>query len=111
VCDEIVVMYRGQVVEEGAARTVLRNPAHPYTRALLECLPRLHGDKAQLPELGAGRDGPVPADGCRFRSRCAYAIEVCEREPALEPVGGREHRLARCWRSESVMRVEARGSA
>jgi peptide/nickel transport system ATP-binding protein len=110
VCDELVVMYRGQVVEEGAAQTVLRNPAHPYTRALLECLPRLHGDRAQLPELGAGRDGPVPADGCRFRSRCGYAIEVCEREPALEPVGGEEHRLARCWRSESVLRVDARGS-
>jgi ABC-type dipeptide/oligopeptide/nickel transport system ATPase component len=51
ICDDLAVMYRGEIVESGAAATVLRRPAHPYTQALLDCLPKLHGEKAPLPEV------------------------------------------------------------
>jgi peptide/nickel transport system ATP-binding protein len=51
ICDDLAVMYRGRVVETGAVRDVLRNPAHPYTRALLDCLPTLHGRHDELREI------------------------------------------------------------
>jgi ABC-type glutathione transport system ATPase component len=88
VCDDLAVMYRGRVVETGAAPEVLRKPAHPYTRALLDCLPTLHGRRRELREItpgqraaieaavlqaapdGAGSTAPVPADGGR-RGACS----------------------------------------
>ncbi|MCB1225825.1 MAG: ABC transporter ATP-binding protein, partial [Verrucomicrobiales bacterium] len=51
VADRIVVMFRGRIVEEGPSDTVLRSPQHPYTRALLECVPRLDHPQARLPTI------------------------------------------------------------
>jgi oligopeptide/dipeptide ABC transporter ATP-binding protein len=86
-CDEVVVMYAGEVVESGATRDVFLKPRHPYTRKLLECDPasiehvtgRLPVIAGQLPDLV---DLP---DGCVFRPRCDQSIERCSRErPGLE---------------------------
>jgi oligopeptide/dipeptide ABC transporter ATP-binding protein len=90
-CDEVVVMYAGEVVESGPTRDVFLKPRHPYTRKLLEC------DPASIKE--ATRNLPVIAGklpdlvdlpgGCVFRSRCDASIDVCARErPAL---GGGDH--------------------
>lgn len=107
VCDELAVMYRGEVVEAGAVETVLRNPAHPYTQALLDCLPKLYGDQQQLPELGSSGSGVETPGGCRFRSRCTWAIDKCEQAPELTSVVADQHRLARCWRSADMLATNA----
>jgi peptide/nickel transport system ATP-binding protein len=95
--DELVVLYAGQVVERGPAGRVLAEPAHPYTQALLRSvLPDdLRGDalvapRSQLPVIeGSPPDLRAPPAGCRFRPRCALAIDRCAREaPPLVQLGG-----------------------
>lgn len=103
VCDRIVVMYQGEAVETGEVRTVLTSPAHPYTQALLACVPTLHGRHEQLPEMKPVTGSSLVA-GCRFRPRCSWAAEVCEHAPELSPVTDRPGRgEARCWRRSAVM--------
>jgi peptide/nickel transport system ATP-binding protein len=112
VCDDLVVLYKGEVVESGRIGEVLRSPAHPYTRALLDCLPKLHDQRAQLPELPPHEPGAAGAGtGCRFRNRCSWAADVCAQEPELAPVAGQQERLARCWRSAAVATLAGHRSA
>jgi oligopeptide/dipeptide ABC transporter ATP-binding protein len=86
-CDRIAVMYLGRVVEAGATREVLKAPAHPYTRALLNASPRFF---AQLSDPLPG-EVPSPIDlppGCRFSGRCVRAQADCRTsEPTLTPAG------------------------
>ncbi len=98
-CEQIAVLYLGQVVEQGDARRVLAHPVHPYTRALRAAVPEL---SEELPRAETTRaEPPDPADpppGCRFHPRCPIAIDRCRRErPMLREVGGR---LAACHRAE-----------
>ena len=85
-CDEVVVMYAGEVVESGPTRDVFLNPRHPYTRKLLECDPaRIKETTRNLPVIGGTLpdlvDLPV---GCVFRPRCDRTIDICKLErPAL----------------------------
>jgi oligopeptide/dipeptide ABC transporter ATP-binding protein len=86
-CHRVVVMYAGRVVEEAPVATVFRTPAHPYTRGLIACLPRLDGNgrlgaiAGMMPGLRA-----LPA-GCRFHPRCPIAEPRCAAEtPALRPL-------------------------
>ncbi|MGW0808906.1 ABC transporter ATP-binding protein [Nonomuraea sp. NPDC002799] len=85
VADRVVVMYAGRVVESGAVRDIFGRPAHPYTRALLEAVPRADRRAGQLAALPG--QPPVlgtETDGCPFRFRCALAHAACEeREPEL----------------------------
>jgi oligopeptide/dipeptide ABC transporter ATP-binding protein len=83
-CDEVVVMYAGEVVESGTTREVFLHPQHPYTRKLLECDPARIAEPARtLPVIGGSLPDLVDLpQGCVFRSRCDQAIDVCER-PAL----------------------------
>jgi len=89
-CDRVIVLYGGRIVEEGPVRELFRDPQHPYTRALLHAMPRLNDDLAvplstipgQPPNLAAL--GP----GCAFAERCAYAEAACRTAvPALRPIG------------------------
>lgn len=101
--EEVAVMYLGRIVEKGNVRTILKNPKHPYTRALLQSLPSLHGSNEELPSI----KGSVPAltnipSGCPFHPRCEHAkAGVCDvgSPPPLERVGekGVDH-LAACVR-------------
>jgi oligopeptide/dipeptide ABC transporter ATP-binding protein len=94
----ICVMYAGQVVEEGPAADVLATPRHPYTRALLDCVPELEGDAAPP----RGIPGRMPSPGslppyCRFADRCALAADACRAAPvALHAVA--PGRASRCLR-------------
>jgi len=75
VADRVVVMYGGKVMERGPVGEVLSDPAHPYTRALLECLPGRGAATTGIPG-----DVPDPADpprGCRFHPRCPHAVDAC----------------------------------
>jgi oligopeptide transport system ATP-binding protein len=97
-CERVVVMYAGRIVEEGPTRAIFKDPRHPYTRALLASLPRL--DEAEDARLRTVPGMPpnlsrIPP-GCPFHPRCAHAIDRCRAdEPRLEEVGG-AHRKS-CW--------------
>ena len=106
-CDEVVVMYAGEVVETGGVREIFHRAAHPYTRALLECDPaRERRRTRQLPVI----PGNVPdlhhcPAGCVFAVRCARAMDVCrERPPANVAVS--DGHAARCHLLDAA-RVEA----
>jgi oligopeptide/dipeptide ABC transporter ATP-binding protein len=86
-CDEVVVMYAGEVVESGTTRDVFLKPRHPYTRKLLECDPaRIEQATRNLPVIaGTLPDLADVPDGCVFRPRCDQSIEICTRErPQLD---------------------------
>ncbi|MFQ5784561.1 MAG: ABC transporter ATP-binding protein [Alphaproteobacteria bacterium] len=95
IADEIVVMYAGRIVESAPASELMAAPAHPYTRGLLETVPRVGRRQRRLPAI----PGAVPAPGeriagCRFRNRCPLAVARCaEAEPALETIAP-GHRVA-----------------
>jgi oligopeptide/dipeptide ABC transporter ATP-binding protein len=98
-CEQIAVLYLGQVVEQGDARRVLARPVHPYTQALRAAVPEL---SEELPRPETRRADPpdpaAPPPGCRFHPRCPLVIDRCREErPVLRPVGGR---LTACHRAE-----------
>ena len=75
VADRVVVMYAGKVMERGGVFDVFERPSHPYTRALLDCLPG-RGDGAA--SIGGRLPSPIdPPAGCRFHPRCEYAVDAC----------------------------------
>ena len=88
----IIVMYAGQVVEEGKAEEIFKSPLHPYTQALLKALPEFAEGKSRLQSL----PGVVPGkydrpQGCLLNPRCPYATELCrQQEPELRIVNGRQ---------------------
>jgi oligopeptide/dipeptide ABC transporter ATP-binding protein len=105
VCEEVVVMYAGQVVEQGPVRAIFNTPQMPYTEGLLRSIPRL--GMTQSEKLNVIR-GVVPnplrlPSGCRFAPRCDYRFELCAKPPPLFDVGGQ---LSRCWLCESGRRPQ-----
>jgi len=102
-CDRIAVMYRGRLMEVGAADQVIRDPQHPYTKALLDALPKFgqSGDQKRYGTLLTQKREVSDESGCNFFSRCALAIENrCNLEkPPLEKCGNR-HRVA-CFLSQA----------
>jgi peptide/nickel transport system ATP-binding protein len=78
VCDEVAVVYAGEIIESGSKEDIFDRPAHPYTNGLFGALPKLTGDETRLHPI----DGmtPDPTDlpkGCKFNPRCPYATEAC----------------------------------
>jgi oligopeptide/dipeptide ABC transporter ATP-binding protein len=105
-CDRVVVMYAGAVVESGDVREIFHNPKHPYTRRLIECDPGHIKERARvLPTI----PGEVPdladlPDGCIFRDRCNQAMHRCVSEvPPLELIEA-GHRAA-CWLNREEVAV------
>ncbi len=94
-CDRVAVMYAGQIVEEGDARDVFSEPAHPYTRELLRSTISL--DTTELHSIaGAPPNLISPPTGCRFHPRCSEAMRVCAARVPLEEVVGSGRRVL-CW--------------
>ena len=79
VCDRVLVMYLGRIVEDGPADAVIRDPAHPYTQALIAAVPRPHveQDRGPLPIRAGIGTALAPPSGCRFRDRCPHALARC----------------------------------
>ncbi|MCC7425991.1 MAG: ABC transporter ATP-binding protein [Alphaproteobacteria bacterium] len=91
ISDRVMVMYLGRVVEIGPVEAIYAEPAHPYTRALLDSMPAMDPDRRTTePPLSGDPPNPInPPSGCRFRTRCTFAEAVCTaREPALDTVAG-----------------------
>ena len=98
-CQRIVVMYAGRIVEEGPVEQIFKSPQHPYTWSLLRSVPRV--DEARKDRLvsikGLPPDLVSPPPGCKFHPRCPFVIDRCrsDPEPALEDVA--TNQSARCW--------------
>jgi peptide/nickel transport system ATP-binding protein len=98
--DEIVVMYRGHVVERGSAESVTQHPAHPYTQLLIDSAPdpAKRGDK--LIQKGTGKGGGAASSGaqsgCPFARRCPFAMPKCAEMPEISQVDSDGHEV-RCW--------------
>jgi peptide/nickel transport system ATP-binding protein len=89
-CDRVMVMYAGRVVESGTAEQVFHDPLHPYSAALSSAFPRVGDPRARYAPAGLAGDPPDPRalpDGCSFAPRCPRALEKCTHaEPALVEV-------------------------
>ncbi|WP_391120169.1 ABC transporter ATP-binding protein [Psychrobacillus sp. L3] len=104
VCDNVMVMYAGQVVEKANVIELFQNPKHPYTKGLLDSIPQLEGKIEKLGSI----PGTVPSPenmpvGCRFYDRCKYAMGKCKLEtpPTVEI---KENHSTACWLYEEEVR-------
>ena len=95
-CDQVAVMYAGKIVEIGTVREIFNNPLHPYTMALMNCLPKvdsssklvtIEGDVPDLSELPAG---------CSFAPRCTHREPICDERYPAEVVINEHHKVS-CW--------------
>lgn len=97
VCERVIVMYAGRVVEDGDVRSIFRRPSHPYTRGLLESIPHLRDQRRRLFQIPGSV--PLPGtvkQGCPFYSRCSLRVDECAREmPPMFRFG--ESHTAACW--------------
>ena len=97
IADEILVMYAGQIVEQGPVEDILGEPLHPYTQLLISAVPDPAAglSAARIVPGAHGAAAVDPDEGCRFLARCPIAVSVCSRvTPALLPAG--RGRFARC---------------
>ena len=97
-CDRVLVMYAGQIVEQAPVRALFDHPAHPYTEMLLRSVPRVDGSHEVLSSI----PGQVPPHyddivGCRFAPRCPYASEACHKAQDMRRVG--DAHAVRCCRA------------
>ncbi len=98
-CDDIVVMYAGQVVERAPVAALFAQPQHPYTVGLLGSIPRLDQRRDRLAAIdGTVPNMTAPPPGCRFAWRCPFADERCRRE-APPPVDVAAGHMSRCWKA------------
>jgi peptide/nickel transport system ATP-binding protein len=99
-CDRVIVMYAGQVVEQADVVTLFERPAHPYTQGLLRSIPKVDEDRERLDSIPG--NVPLPGtirQGCRFASRCPHATQRCTAEaPPLFDLG--QGQFSRCWLAE-----------
>ncbi|MBI3513705.1 MAG: ABC transporter ATP-binding protein [Proteobacteria bacterium] len=96
-CDQLVVMYAGRVVESGPVSRIFNAPMHPYTQALINSIPRMNGSQERLTAIdGQPPDLSALPAGCSFGPRCPRVIERChvEAPPTFAPEDGR---AVRCW--------------
>ena len=104
-CDQVVVLYGGRVMEQGDAQQLFKNPTHPYTRGLLQAVPRMDGDDAALVAIpGAPPNMAHLPKGCPFSPRCTFADAVCcETLAPLQAVPGAPGHLRACHRDVATV--------
>jgi oligopeptide/dipeptide ABC transporter ATP-binding protein len=99
IADRVVVMYAGQIVEQGTLDEIFYDPQHPYTWGLLGSLTRLDEERPErLPQIAGAPPSLIALpSGCRFRPRCPHAFDKCAELPALEQRASTKGHLDRCW--------------
>jgi len=96
-CHRIAVMYAGQIIETGPVRSIYRTPSHPYTRALLDAIPRLGTEKKRLSAIPGQPPSLLdPPAECRFAARCPLRMDVCSQPPPAVDLG--DGHSASCWK-------------
>ena len=96
ICDRVMIMYLGKVMEVGTKDDIFNHPKYPYTQALLSAVPSATDDGPERERIILEGDIPSPVNppvGCRFRTRCPYATEACAAEPEMTDLGG-GHKVA-----------------
>jgi oligopeptide/dipeptide ABC transporter ATP-binding protein len=109
-CDRVAVMYMGRIIEVAPTEELFRNPRHPYTAGLLAAIPRMTArDEEEAPAVQGDPPSPLRLPtGCRFRTRCPLAQEVCaERDPALSSGGTDSEHSAACHFAWTVQAANA----
>ena len=107
ICDHVAVMYLGRLVETAPTRQLFAKPRHPYTKALLSAIPSLDPDnRGSAQKLEGEIPSPTnPPPGCKFQTRCPFAIDRCRKEePKLENMG-LEHDVA-CHRWKELAETQ-----
>lgn len=110
-CQRVVVMYLGQIVEEADVNSLFSKPLHPYTKGLMASIPQIDSDRNEKLHV---IEGTVPAlenvpPGCRFASRCKFATDLCrEQVPELETK--ENGRKVRCWHADKIALEEEEGA-
>lgn len=97
ICDRIIVMYGGKIMEEGTTEEIFYEPHHPYTMGLLNSVPKVTGEASKerlVPILGTPPDMLHPPTGCPFYPRCKYAMKVCASMPVPEQYISDTHRVS-----------------
>ena len=97
ICDKIIVMYGGKVMEEGTTEEIFYEPRHPYTMGLLNSIPTVTGEESKkrlVPILGTPPDMLNPPTGCPFYPRCQFAMKVCASRPVPEQYMSDTHRVS-----------------
>ena len=98
-CDHVAVMYAGRLVEAGPVVRIFSSPAHPYTQALLESIPRMADGRKRLTAIDGQPPDPVALPpGCAFHPRCPKVLERCRKEAPPEVRVAASH-TSRCWLS------------
>ncbi len=102
VCDDVVVMYCGRVVEKANVYDLFANPSHPYTEGLLASIPKMGVEVDELDSIPGNVPNPkYMPKGCKFAPRCKYATDRCrEEEPGFFDLGNGHQ--SKCWRCENV---------
>jgi len=101
ICEKVVVMYGGTIVEQGSTGDIFYNPQHPYTKGLLKCIPRMNMGRERLkPIEGQPPDMINPPKGCAFVERCSCAMKICELQKPVYTEVKKGHGSA-CWLHEA----------
>ncbi len=107
-CDRVGVMYAGNLVEEATSNEIFFNAKHPYTQGLLQSIPKTPDGGMKFQKLssipGSVPNLITPPDGCRFHPRCAFKMDICEKQKPLLVDVGKGHRVA-CWLYPDQQRV------
>ena len=95
-CHRIAVMYAGRIIETGKVRDIYKNPAHPYTQALLEAIPHLGQKRERLAAIPGQPPSLLdPPAGCRFAPRCPKRMSICDEYPPATDIG--DGHVVHCW--------------
>lgn len=101
-CDTVIVMYTGHIVEQAPAKELFEDPKHPYTKGLLHAIPRITKERKPLETIEGAVPNPTERmEGCSFSPRCPYAMERCKKEAPPERAISSK-RQVRCWMYEKV---------
>jgi len=98
-CDKVAVMYAGKILEMAGVRAIFNSPAHPYTQALMQSVPRLEKKAVRLVSIEGQPPNPIDLPArCAFLPRCLAKIDRCQHEEFPPQINVEPEHMVRCWR-------------